>query len=127
MPTTITLRSSKDSVANSALGHSRFGEILDSAGVPASRSVASMVFCINPYFAIFSPTISRKLRQKSGKFHDGEEKMKRFLQAGALLLAIASLRPITRFVRFCARCAKRRHQEAMIYLAYERELITKAA
>ena len=43
-----------------------------------------------------------------------------------MLLAVASLRPITRFVRFCARCAKRRHQEAMIYLAYERELITKA-
>jgi hypothetical protein len=58
------------------------------------------------------------LRQKSGKFHDGHEKMKRFLLAGAL--------PFTRFVRLWARCAKQRHQEAMIYLAYERELITKA-
>ena len=52
--------------------------------------------------------------------------MKRFLLAGALLLAVATLGPITRFVEFWARCAKRRHQEAMIYLAYERELITKA-
>ena len=51
--------------------------------------------------------------------------MKRFLLAGAWLLAVATLGPITRFVRFWARCAKRRHQEAMIYLAYERELITK--
>jgi len=66
------------------------------------------------------------LRQESGKFHDGKEKMKRFLLAGALLLAVATLGPITRFVEFWARCAKRRHQEAMIYLAYERELITKA-
>jgi len=66
------------------------------------------------------------LRQKSGKFHDGKEKMKRFLLAGALLLAAATLGPITRFVRFWARCAKRRHQEAMIYRAYERGLITKA-
>ena len=52
--------------------------------------------------------------------------MKRFLLAGALLLAAATLGPITRFVRFWARCAKRRHQEAMIYRAYERGLITKA-
>src|SRR5215813_15647442 len=52
--------------------------------------------------------------------------MKRFLLAGALLLAVATLGPITRFVTFWARCAKRRHQEAMIYLAYERGLITKA-
>ena len=52
--------------------------------------------------------------------------MKRFLLAGALLLAVATLDPITRFVTFWARCAKRRHQEAMIYLAYERGLITKA-
>ena len=29
-------------------------------------------------------------------------------------------------VRFWARCVKRRHQEAKIYLAYERGLITKA-
>jgi hypothetical protein len=36
------------------------------------------------------------------------------------------LGPITRFIRFWARCAKRRHQEAMIYLAFESELITKA-
>ena len=28
--------------------------------------------------------------------------------------------------RVWGRCAKRRHQEAMIYLAFERELITKA-
>jgi hypothetical protein len=55
-----------------------------------------------------------------------EEKMERFLLSGALLLAVATLGPITRFVRFWARCAKRRHQEAMIYLAYERALITKA-
>ena len=33
---------------------------------------------------------------------------------------------ITRLIRFWVRCAKRRHQEAMIYLAYERGLITKA-
>ena len=52
--------------------------------------------------------------------------MKGFLLAGALLLAVATLGPITRFVTFWARCAKRRHQEAMIYLAYERGLITKA-
>jgi hypothetical protein len=53
--------------------------------------------------------------------------MKRFLLAGALLLAVVTLwGPVTRFVRFWARCAKRRHQEAMIYLAYERGLITKA-
>jgi hypothetical protein len=52
--------------------------------------------------------------------------MKRSLLAGALLLEVATLGPITRFVTFCARCAKRRHQEAMIYLAYERGLITKA-
>jgi hypothetical protein len=52
--------------------------------------------------------------------------MKWFLLAGALLLAVATLGPITRFVRFWARCAKRRHREAMIYLAYERGLITKA-
>ena len=52
--------------------------------------------------------------------------MKRFLLAGALLLEVATLGPITRFVMFWARCAKRRHQEAMIYLAYERGLITKA-
>jgi hypothetical protein len=36
------------------------------------------------------------------------------------------LGPITRFIRFWARCAIRRHQEALIYLAYKRELITKA-
>ena len=52
--------------------------------------------------------------------------MKRFLLAGGLLLEVATLGPITRFVTFWARCAKRRHQEAMIYLAYERGLITKA-
>jgi len=52
--------------------------------------------------------------------------MKGFLLAGALLLAVTTLGPITRCVRFWARCAKRRHQEAMIYLAYERGLITKA-
>ena len=52
--------------------------------------------------------------------------MERFLLAGALLLAVATLGPITRFVRSWARCAKRRHQEAMIYLAYERGVITKA-
>ena len=52
--------------------------------------------------------------------------MTRFLLAGALLLEVATLGPITRFVTFWARCAKRRHQEAMIYLAYERGLITKA-
>ena len=52
--------------------------------------------------------------------------MKWFLLAGASLPAVATLDPITRFVRFWARCAKRRHQEAMIYLAYERGLITKA-
>ena len=51
--------------------------------------------------------------------------MDRFLLPGALLLAVATLVPITRFVRFWARCAKRRHQEAMIYLAYERGLIIK--
>ena len=51
--------------------------------------------------------------------------MKRFSLAGALLPAVATLGPITRFVRFWAR-AKRQHQEAMIYLAYERGLITKA-
>ena len=52
--------------------------------------------------------------------------MKRFLLAGGLLLEVATLGPITRFVTFWVRCAKRRHQEAMIYLAYERGLITKA-
>ena len=52
--------------------------------------------------------------------------MKRFLLTGTLPLAVAMLGPITRFVRFWARCAKRRHQEGMIYLAYERGLITKA-
>ena len=52
--------------------------------------------------------------------------MKRFMLVGALLLAVAALGPITRFVRFWARRAKRRHQAAMIYLAYERGLITKA-
>jgi len=52
--------------------------------------------------------------------------MKPFLLAGALLLAVVTLGPITRFVGFWARCAKRRHQEGMIYLAYERGLITKA-
>ena len=62
--------------------------------------------------------LRKLLRQKSGKFHDGYEEMKRSLLAGALRF--------TRFVRLWARCAKRRHQEAMIYLAYERELITKA-
>jgi hypothetical protein len=46
--------------------------------------------------------------------------MKRFLLAGAWLQVVAS------FVRFWARCAKRRRQEAMIHLAYERALITKA-
>jgi hypothetical protein len=51
--------------------------------------------------------------------------MDRFLLPGALLLAVATLVPIMRFVRFWARCAKRRHQEAMIYLAYERGLIIK--
>jgi len=51
--------------------------------------------------------------------------MKRFLLAGALLLAAATLGPITRFVRFWVRYAKRRHQEAVINLAYERGLITK--
>ena len=34
--------------------------------------------------------------------------------------------PITRFIRLWARCVNRRHQKAMIYLAYERGLITKA-
>jgi hypothetical protein len=38
-----------------------------------------------------------------------------------LLLEVATLGPITRFVTFWVRCAKRRHQEAMIYLAYERD------
>jgi hypothetical protein len=52
--------------------------------------------------------------------------MKRFLMAEAWHLAVATLGLITRPVRFRARCAKRRHQEAMIYLAYERGLITKA-
>ena len=52
--------------------------------------------------------------------------MKPFLLAGALLLAVVTLGPITRFVGFWVRCAKRRHQEGMIYLAYERGLITKA-
>jgi hypothetical protein len=52
--------------------------------------------------------------------------VERFLLSGALLLAVAALGPITLYFRFWARCAKRRHQEAMIYLAYERELITKA-
>jgi len=52
--------------------------------------------------------------------------MKPLLLAGALLLAVVTLGPITRFVGFWARCAKRRHQEGMIYLAYERGLITKA-
>ena len=85
-----------------------------------------MVFYINHLLRCLFPTISLKLCQKSGKFHDGKEKMKWFLLAGALLLAVATLGPITRFVRFWARCAKRRHQEAMIYLAYERGLITKA-
>ena len=85
-----------------------------------------MVFCINHLLLFPFPTTSLKLRQKSGKFHDGSEKMKWFLLGGALLLAVASLGPITRFVRFWARCAKRRHQEAMIYLAYERGLIIKA-
>jgi len=33
---------------------------------------------------------------------------------------------ITRLVRFWARCANRRYQEAMICRAYERGLITKA-
>jgi hypothetical protein len=51
--------------------------------------------------------------------------MERFFLLEALLLAVVTLVPITRFVRFWARCAKRRHHEAMIYLAYERELITK--
>jgi hypothetical protein len=51
--------------------------------------------------------------------------MERFLLPGALLVAVAALVPITRFVRFWARCAKRRHQEAMIYLAYKRGLIIK--
>ena len=36
------------------------------------------------------------------------------------------MRPITRFIRFWARCATRRHQEAVTYRAYERGLITKA-
>jgi ABC-type transporter Mla MlaB component len=52
--------------------------------------------------------------------------MNRYLLAGALLLAVTTLGPITRLIRFWARCAKRRRQEAMIYLAYERGLITKA-
>jgi len=77
-------------------------------------------------FCFLSRTIIVKLHQKSGEFHEGKEKMKLFLLAGALLLAVATLGPITRFVRFWAWCAKRRHQEAMIYLAYERGLITKA-
>ena len=51
--------------------------------------------------------------------------MERFLLPGALLLAVATLVPITRLVRFWAQRAKRRHQEAMIYRAYERALITK--
>src|SRR6516162_2710931 len=51
--------------------------------------------------------------------------MERFLLLGALLLAVAALIPITRVVWFWARCAKRRHQEAMIYLAYKRGLIIK--
>ena len=51
--------------------------------------------------------------------------MERFLLPGALLLAVATLVPIMRFVRFWVRSAKRRHQEAMIYRAYERALITK--
>ena len=41
-------------------------------------------------------------------------------------MAVATLDPITRFIKFWTRCANRRHQEAMIYLAYERGLITKA-
>jgi hypothetical protein len=68
------------------------------------------------------PKVASKERQVS---RTGGE-MKRLLLAGALLLAVATLGPITRFVRFWARCAKRRHQEAMIYLAYDRGLITKA-
>jgi hypothetical protein len=46
------LRSSKDSVANTVLGHSQFGEIPGSARRSAVRSVASMVFCIN-YILLF--------------------------------------------------------------------------
>ena len=41
-------------------------------------------------------------------------------------MAVATLDPITRFIKFWTRCANRRHQEAMIYLAYERGLITEA-
>jgi hypothetical protein len=67
-------------------------------------------------------TVASKGRQVSRR----EEKMKQFLLAGALLLAVATLGPITRFVKSWARCAKRRRQEAMIHLAYERGLITKA-
>ena len=52
--------------------------------------------------------------------------MERFLLPGALLLAVAMLGPIARFVWLWARCAKRRHQEAMIYRAYFDGLITKA-
>ena len=51
--------------------------------------------------------------------------MERFLLLGALLLAVATLVPITRAIWFWARCAKRWHQEAMIYRAYERGLIIK--
>jgi hypothetical protein len=52
--------------------------------------------------------------------------VERFLLLGALLLAVAALGPIALYFRVWAQCAKRRHQEAMIYLAYKRELITKA-
>ena len=41
-------------------------------------------------------------------------------------MAVATLDPITRFIRLWARCVNRRHQKAMIYLAHERGLITKA-
>ena len=73
-----------------------------------------MVFWINHILLFLFPGNQAKVAKKSGKFHEREEKMKRLLLAGALLLAVATLGPITRFVRFWARCAKRRHQEAMI-------------
>jgi hypothetical protein len=66
-----------------------------------------------------------KVASKEPQISRWDEKMKRFLLAGARLLAVATLGPIICFVLW-ARYAKRQHQEAMIYRAYERGLITKA-
>ena len=84
VPTTTALRSYKDSVGNSALGHSWVGEIPGLAGVPAvpfrSRAWSSVVNHILLFLFLDNRA---KVASKEWQVSRREEKMKRFLLAAA--------------------------------------------